>query len=89
MTGISRYARIYPRLALVSELPDAFAGYANPLALRSACATGSPHLCQKEGTQMGAFFLEQMTGIEPAFLAWEANALPLSYICIFHLADIL
>ena len=26
--------------------------------------------------------LEQMTGIEPAYLAWEASALPLSYICI-------
>ena len=29
------------------------------------------------------FFLEQMTGIEPACLAWEASALPLSYICIY------
>ena len=27
--------------------------------------------------------MEQMTGIEPAFSAWEADALPLSYICIF------
>ena len=29
--------------------------------------------------------MEQMTGIEPAYLAWEASALPLSYICIFLL----
>lgn len=29
--------------------------------------------------------MEQMTGIEPAYLAWEASALPLSYICnIFY-----
>ena len=26
-------------------------------------------------------FLEQMTGIEPAYSAWEADTLPLSYIC--------
>ena len=26
-----------------------------------------------------SLFLEQMTGIEPAYLAWEASALPLSY----------
>ncbi len=25
-----------------------------------------------------------MTGIEPAYSAWEADTLPLSYICIFH-----
>ena len=30
---------------------------------------------------IGGGFLEQMTGIEPAFSAWEADALPLSYIC--------
>ena len=28
-------------------------------------------------------FVEQATGIEPACLAWEASALPLSYICIY------
>ena len=27
-------------------------------------------------------FLEQMTGIEPAYSAWEADVLPLNYICI-------
>ncbi len=27
-------------------------------------------------------FLEQMTGIEPAYSAWEADTLPLSYICV-------
>ena len=26
--------------------------------------------------------MEQMTGIEPAYSAWEADTLPLSYICI-------
>ena len=26
--------------------------------------------------------VEQKTGIEPAFLAWEANVLPLNYFCI-------
>ena len=32
---------------------------------------------------MPAFaFLEQMTGIEPAYSAWEADTLPLSYICV-------
>ncbi len=28
-----------------------------------------------------SLFLEQMTGIEPAYSAWEADTLPLSYIC--------
>ena len=27
--------------------------------------------------------LEQMTGIEPACSAWEADILPLNYICIW------
>ena len=31
---------------------------------------------------MGRFGLEQMTGIEPAYSAWEADTLPLSYICV-------
>ena len=29
----------------------------------------------------GNFLLEQMTGIEPAYPAWEAGVLPLNYIC--------
>ena len=29
---------------------------------------------------LNAFGVEPMTGIEPAYLAWEASALPLSYI---------
>ena len=37
---------------------------------------------QKESAPEGHFFLEQATGIEPACLAWEASALPLSYACI-------
>ena len=28
------------------------------------------------------FFLEQVTGIEPAYSAWEADTLPLSYTCL-------
>ena len=32
-----------------------------------------------------AFLLEQMTGIEPAYSAWEADTLPLSYICKYKL----
>ena len=31
----------------------------------------------------GAFLLEQMTGIEPAYSAWEADVLPLNYICTY------
>ena len=29
------------------------------------------------------FLLEQMTGIEPAYSAWEADVLPLNYICMY------
>ena len=31
------------------------------------------------------FSLEQMTGIEPAYSAWEADTLPLSYICVYSI----
>ena len=27
--------------------------------------------------------MEHVTGIEPAYLAWEANVLPLNYTCAF------
>lgn len=27
-------------------------------------------------------FMEQMTGIEPAYSAWQADVLPLNYICM-------
>ena len=30
----------------------------------------------------GGSFLEQVTGIEPAYSAWEADTLPLSYTCL-------
>ena len=42
----------------------------------------------QKGTPMlthGSSFLEQMTGIEPAYSAWEADTLPLSYICKYKL----
>ena len=29
--------------------------------------------------------LEQMTGIEPAYSAWEADVLPLNYICVTNI----
>ncbi len=29
--------------------------------------------------------LEHLTGIEPAYLAWEASVLPLNYRCIAHI----
>ena len=32
-------------------------------------------------------WLEQVTGIEPAYLAWEASALPLSYTCKYSVAN--
>ena len=35
-----------------------------------------------KGTARVPLFLEQMTGIEPAYSAWEADTLPLSYICV-------
>lgn len=34
---------------------------------------------------MAFYFLEQMTGIEPASSAWEAEVLPLNYICMSYL----
>ena len=40
-------------------------------------------VCQKPRKIKG--FREQMTGIEPASSAWEADILPMNYICIFHI----
>ena len=38
-------------------------------------------ILQKTGDAMHLpFFLERMTGIEPAYSAWEADVLPLNYI---------
>ena len=34
--------------------------------------------------QTYAYNMEQVTGIEPAYLAWKANVLPLNYTCIRH-----
>ena len=38
-------------------------------------------LQQKSRPKRAAFLLEQVTGIEPAYSAWEADTLPLSYTC--------
>ena len=35
----------------------------------------------KKAPERVPFCLEQMTGIEPAWSAWEAEVLPLNYIC--------
>ena len=43
-----------------------------------------PSISTKSNTKSpikGLFVLEQMTGIEPAYSAWEADVLPLNYIC--------
>ena len=36
----------------------------------------------KKGTRMRAFDQKQMRGIEPPTSAWEADVLPLNYICV-------
>ena len=42
------------------------------------------HIKSKEkDPRLGVFSLEQMTGIEPAYSAWEADVLPLNYICVY------
>ena len=37
---------------------------------------------KKNGKRLFAAFLEQMMGIEPTTSAWEADVLPLNYICL-------
>ena len=39
------------------------------------------YLLKREGTK-GALSFQQMTGIEPALSAWEAEVLPLNHICV-------
>ena len=38
---------------------------------------------ERRERKMLYFSLERMTGIEPAYSAWEADVLPLNYICIY------
>ena len=41
-------------------------------------------MCQKKaGAGSACFLLEQVTGIEPAYPAWEAGVLPLDYTCVY------
>ena len=45
----------------------------------------APYLCSKKkrpSRRDGLFFLEQGTGIEPAFTAWEAVVLPIYEPCV-------
>ncbi len=51
-----------------------------------------PLFCIEKDTRGGVLYapfacvpVEQATGIEPAYSAWEADTLPLSYACIFLL----
>ena len=50
----------------------------------SEAASAEPaRLLQSKRTAFGGpFALEQVTGIEPAYSAWEADTLPLSYTCL-------
>ncbi len=70
--------------------------FALTFTARQICDTRKAHLAsrrarfrklgtKKEKRKINSLFpfLEQMTGIEPACLAWEASALPLSYICTY------
>ncbi len=36
----------------------------------------------RKKTPLGAFSVERAKGIEPSYSAWEADVLPLNYICI-------
>ena len=50
--------------------------------------TENPNILRLSGAfntrYWGFQMLEQMTGIEPAYSAWEADTLPLSYICGYY-----
>ena len=50
---------------------------------RPEAIPGIPGMQKGPDACVGAFFMEGMTGIEPAYQAWEACALPLSYSRIF------
>ena len=59
----------------------------NAKAREHQSATGflsltSNHLLYFFGQGWTKDFLEQMTGIEPASSAWEADILPMNYICV-------
>ena len=76
VTGIRTKPRL---LAIVAQMC-----VANSPRARCAHDLEKRHLFQK-GTPSqprGGSFLEQVTGIEPAYSAWEADTLPLSYTCL-------
>ena len=83
-----RQWRIYPHPSPGKRACRSSGGVCEPARASHDVSMG--YLFQTEKPPQGWLFcLEQMTGIEPAFLAWEANALPLSYICIFNLRQLL
>ena len=82
LTGISPAANIFAsRRCLASGHRARSARCESALAEASRVRRGSSAPIEKAAFER-LFLLEQMTGIEPAFSAWEADALPLSYICI-------
>ena len=76
--------RVYPcALPPPRKRADALRHFIAPARLRRRVQLGSSSAIKQKVPRMGEIFsLEQMTGIEPACLAWEASALPLSYICV-------
>jgi hypothetical protein len=38
---------------------------------------------EPKNARLNSYFVEPMTGIEPAYSAWEADVLPLNYIGLF------
>ena len=77
-SGISPMANIFSR----ADCEPAPVGQARKMRTRPRFAQRALRIRQKEKHPIGVLFLlEQMTGIEPACSAWEADALPLSYIC--------
>ena len=70
-------------LAAASQAGGALRRASRTCAPSAPCPIQSVVRSKEKGTPKRVPFpLEQMTGIEPACLAWEASALPLSYICV-------
>ena len=61
------------------NITRAYDGFSLTWTASASPGPGEPGYC---GAALSQFIVEPMTGIEPAYSAWEADVLPLNYIGI-------
>ena len=80
MTGISPAANIFASRRYLASGHRACSARCEPALAYASRVRILGHPLHTKGLRLEAFCMERMTGIEPAYSAWEADTLPLSYI---------